>query len=153
MWPAFHNPVSLTVRSLFFRGKKNNNLSHLHPLPLPGARRRQASQHYTLLPPSLRTSAFPHHTLQQLLDNYWTHLDSVTCVITSPISVCSQALFSASGLMFVCLCIPGSDAVLFDVCSILNVRLPVPASLLQRRSLHNLDYCIHCYTLLCEICL
>ena len=109
-------------------------MSRLLPLrlPLPGTRRRQAPQHYALLPPSLLTPAF--HPVTRISD-YWTHLDSITCVITSPVSVCSQALFPASGLMFTCLRIPGSDAVLVDVCSTLNVQLPIPTSLLQRQSL------------------
>jgi hypothetical protein len=44
-------------------------LSRLLPLFLPGARGHQAPQHYTLLPPSLRTPAFPHHAHQRLLDS------------------------------------------------------------------------------------
>jgi hypothetical protein len=38
-------------------------------------------------------------------------LDSITCVITFPISVCSQALFPALGLIVSCLCYPCSDGV------------------------------------------
>ena len=38
-------------------------------LPLPGARRCQAPQHYALLPPSVCTPSFPRHTHQRLLDS------------------------------------------------------------------------------------
>jgi hypothetical protein len=34
--------------------------------------------------------------------DYWTHQDSTTCLITSPIFVISPALFNAAALMFVC---------------------------------------------------
>jgi hypothetical protein len=79
--------------------------------------------HYTHQLPSSRASAI-----------HYTHLDSITCVITSPISVWSPALFPASTLMFVC-----HDAVhvMFHVCAKLNVQLSVPASFLQLRFLHN----------------
>ena len=86
-----------------------------------------------------------HHHYAHLLHSssksaiHWTHLDSVICVIPSSISVCSPALFPASALMFVCLCIPGSDAVpvMFHVCAKLNVQLSLPASPHQLRFLHN----------------
>jgi hypothetical protein len=73
-------------------------LSRLLPLFSPGTRGHQAPQHYALLPPLLRTSAFP----VTRISNYWTPLDSITSVITSHIFVCSPALFPASALIVIC---------------------------------------------------
>jgi hypothetical protein len=55
--------------------------------------------------PVLRTQATisTHTCLPPVLHvtDHWSHLESITCVITFPIVVCSQTLFPASGLMFV----------------------------------------------------
>jgi hypothetical protein len=103
----------------------DTNVSCLLPLFPPGAPGRQVPQHYTLLQTSLHTPAFPRHS------DYWAHLDSITSVITSLISVCSPALFPASAL-FVEHC-----ACLVSCLFLIKCWLPVPASHLRHQSLHK----------------
>jgi hypothetical protein len=85
----------------------------------PLARRRQAPQHYSLMPPSLRTPLFPRHAHQQLLDSPGL---LVTWVITSPIYICS----SLQRHMSLCYLCADTVPVLFHVCYLFNIDIPYP---------------------------
>ena len=79
--------------------------------------------------PALRTPAIiiMHACLPPVtcISNYWTHLDSITSVITFSIFIWFPAMFPASALIDLSLCWPWPCLV----------WLPVPASHLLRRSL------------------
>ena len=76
------------------------------------------------------------------ISDYWTHLDSITSVITFPISVWFPALFPASALIAVCRCVPVCwRCSCFVICLFLNkCWLPVPAAHLRRRLLQYLSF-------------
>ena len=67
-----------------------------------------------------------------------THLDFNTCVITSPIFVCSPSLFRTSALIVVCRFVP-PVLELFLSCARLKCSLSVLASHHQRRFLQNAE--------------
>ena len=109
-------------------------LSLLLPLPLPGARRCQAPQHYVLLPPSVRTPAFPRHAHQRIIGLTWSQ--SPVYYFQYCIFVRSPSLFPAAALIVICLCYPCADTV-----PVPNEMLtPVPAALLQHNSLQLQPY-------------
>jgi hypothetical protein len=71
--------------------------SHLLPLYT----QRRAALHYALLPPSLRTPAWPRPRASAILDSPGlNHL-----FITSPIFVSSPTLYPAAVLIVICLCV------------------------------------------------
>ena len=91
--------VLLTLRWRLLSWHHKCQFTYLPPIgwlvvavtPAPALPTLALEGHYALKTPDIST----HTCLPPVthISNHWTHVDSITCVITFPISVCSQTLW------------------------------------------------------------